>query len=256
MSVIHIFDIDGTLTPPKKPMDQQFAEMFGLWASKNQFCLVTGGTLDDIKSQIPRDILAKICFVFACSGNAVYSYQSDSTELELEYANDFVESQELLDFLNFELKYSNWGTKFGNHIERRQGAINFSVVGRNADDEWRQKYYEFDKHDGERRRIATAINERFPLYWADIGGMISIDITMRGQDKRQILDYLDLSNGSVKFYGDKISYGNDKPLADEIEKRKCGTSYEVTGYNDLIELLGLKYTTSNAVNSVVDSQDL
>ena len=249
MGVIHIFDIDGTLTLPKKPMGQQFAEMFGLWTVNNQFCVVTGGTLDDIKSQISSDILIKTSFIFACSGNAVYSYKQDITEPELVYTNDFQETQELLDFLNFELKYSNWGAKFGNHIERRQGAINFSVIGRNADDEWRQKYHEFDKHDGERRRIATAINERFPLYWADIGGMISIDITMRGKDKRQILDYLDLSNSSVKFYGDKISYGNDKPLADEIEKRKCGTSYEVTGYNDLVELLGLKRPTSNEVSS-------
>lgn len=255
MSIIHIFDIDGTLTPPKKPMDPAFAKAFKEWAKYKTFCLVTGGTFEDVSSQIPYDILSLSQIIFTCSGNATYGFVSNSFDEPknpiLTSYNEFEETQELLDFLNFELKYSNWGAKFGNHIERRQGAINFSVIGRNANDEWRQKYYEFDKHDGERRRIATAINERFPLYWADIGGMISIDITMRGKDKRQILDwlkYLDLANSSVKFYGDKVSYGNDKPLADEIEKRKCGTSYEVTGYNDLIELLELKYP--------VDSQDL
>ena len=79
---------------------------------------------------------------------------------------------------------------------------NFSVVGRNANQEERKQYYYYDCKTKEREQIAKAFNEKFPKLQADVGGETGIDIFEKGCNKAQILN--EFSNTDrIKFYGDR-----------------------------------------------------
>ena len=57
MSKVYIFDVDGTLTPSRRPMTDDFENFFFKWATRNTFYLVSGSDLDKIKEQVPDYIL-------------------------------------------------------------------------------------------------------------------------------------------------------------------------------------------------------
>ena len=110
--------------------------------------------------------------------------------------------------------------------------INFSVVGRNANDQQRLEYFEWDNINGERKKIVKELNKKHPDLTAVIGGMISIDIYPKGWDKAQIInDFTEYD--SVHFFGDRIEdNGNDHTLALVIKIGKRGDAQQVTDWKD------------------------
>lgn len=237
METMYLFDVDGTLTPPRLKMDGEFASLFEEWVADKTFCLVSGSDIKKIEEQIPLSILAKAKLVFACAGNDVYDYESgEGVSIS---KREFLDSQKLIDYLLFELKYSNWpGKKFGNNFEYRTGLLNFSILGRESDKQNRDAYESWDIIDGERSRIANYINERFPEYEASKGGQISVDITQKGCNKSRVLDFLDTSKYEIRFFGDKIGFGgNDYVLARRIVDTKVGFPTSVDSWKDVQKLL-------------------
>ena len=73
MSKVYIFDVDGTLTPSRRPMTRSFDDFFFKWANRNTFYLVSGSDLDKIKEQVPWYILERAKGVFTCGGNKFYT---------------------------------------------------------------------------------------------------------------------------------------------------------------------------------------
>ena len=52
MNKIFIFDVDGTLTPSRLPMDEKFQEFFKEWVKKNTFYLVTTSDIAKLQEQM------------------------------------------------------------------------------------------------------------------------------------------------------------------------------------------------------------
>lgn len=235
----YLFDMDGTLTPKRQPMTEEFTKNFLEWAKTHDFSIVSGSDFAKIKEQIPNEILEQCDFIFACAGNHTIQILFDGNlEENISEIESSKQTETLINFLKFEANYSNWpGRKFNINIEKRHGVINFSTVGREAPTPIRNQYEEWDNHDGERKRICSYINERFSDFEASIGGQISIDIVLRGKDKRQVLDYLPLSTHCISFYGDKVNGGNDEALAKRIEELGCGFSYNVDSPEHLSSFL-------------------
>ena len=50
--MIYIFDVDGTLTPPSKPMEKDFQNFFIEWAGYNNFVVVSGSHYKTIERQL------------------------------------------------------------------------------------------------------------------------------------------------------------------------------------------------------------
>jgi phosphomannomutase len=120
----------------------------------------------------------------------------------------------------------------------RTGMINFSVVGRNANEVQRQQYYEWDSRNKERHQIVEDINRLYPAVHASIGGQISIDIIPRGNDKSQVAKILNKEYEFIHFFGDRMAYGgNDYPLALTIDLGKMGWNYPVESWQETWERL-------------------
>ena len=65
--MIYIFDVDGTLTPSRGRMNDEFAEFFDKFVSDHECYLITGSDRDKTLEQIPKEILkeynSKVPFV-------------------------------------------------------------------------------------------------------------------------------------------------------------------------------------------------
>jgi phosphomannomutase len=241
MERLYLFDIDGTLTPPRQKMDEGFAEFFLPFAKENAVYLVTGSDIKKVKEQIDQRILMMCRGIFACSGN---EFWKDGEKI---YEQEFYPSHQLVTFLEQCVKDSKFPIKTGCHIEHRPGMVNFSVVGRNADITQRAKYREWDERKQERRAIAYTIlveRERFGDVDVSIGGEVSIDIYPRGKDKSQAVKTIrQLHEGlPVVFMGDKMgSDGNDYPAVVALEDGD--TACEVENWQ-MTKLLIEKYWES------------
>lgn len=233
---IYLFDIDGTLTPARKVMENNFHNFFSTWIKTHRTFLVGGSDYEKIKEQVPSDIINECSGVFSCMGNMFHIMD------ELIYKKENQLPNECLEFLQKKLNETKYNDLGKLHFEFRTGTVNFSVVGRDVSYDNRLKYYQWDKIHNERKSIADEFNKTFSSigYEAKIGGQISLDIQKIGHDKSQVIDYLKskFTNVEFEFYGDKtFEGGNDYDLAQKIIKDKVGKYYQVSDPNECMSLL-------------------
>lgn len=240
MNKVYIFDVDGTLTPSRRKMTEDFARFFDEWSKENTFYLVSGSDIDKIREQIPIAYLDRAEGVFCCGGNKFYK------DGELIYENKFKPPETLLTYLGELIRFSETPVQSTNHREDRGAMLNFSVVGRDCTLEERQQYFEWDNKVGERKDIAEYIKRTWTQLDAVIGGQISIDIAPIGNDKSQVIGKIKeyQPDKNYIFVGDRtMEGGNDYPLAkvmDEMEDcdwYQAGEPSAEDGYKKTEEIL-------------------
>jgi len=225
-----MFDIDGTITPSRLPINQDFEAFFKNWISNKKIYLVTGSDKEKTIEQIGEDIWKSVTKVYQSCGNQIWQ---NGTLLK---ESDFFLNNKMKTKLDSFLASSNWLEKFGNHIEQRVGLVNFSIIGRNCSQEKREEYYKWDKINHERFEICRELMDQFSEIEASIGGQISIDIYKKGRNKAQVLDDID---GEVYFFGDKMDPGgNDYPIAERlIQDNRKHTLFKVKNPQETWEIL-------------------
>lgn len=233
----YIFDIDGTLTPSRLPIDIDFESFFLEWMKDKDVIFVTGSDKDKTIEQVGEKIWTRAKRVYQSCGNAVYEGG------KLIDWKKFDAPKDLIHMLYKFLKASDWQDQHGKHIEERIGLLNYSTVGRNCDQSSRNAYHQWDSISGERRMLCKMIEEEWPDLEATVGGQISIDIYPKGKNKAQVLGDI---IGPITFFGDKCQPGgNDFPIVDrlhhlnETTKLAC-TIHEVTDYKDTWDILKRK----------------
>ena len=230
--MIYIFDIDGTLTPSRNPIDQEFKQDFLNFCKHQKVWLVTGSDKDKSVEQLGEDTWLAADRVYQCCGNQLW------VGGDLVRQTEWSGPEYLDTMLNMFLEKSLYPNRHGNHIEKRIGMVNFSVVGRNCTQEQRNDYFAWDNINKEREAFAKELIERFPWLDATIGGEISIDIYERGADKGQILD--DLNGDNFTFFGDNlIPGGNDYAIQEAAiaKKLKGNEFYNVESWKETRNLL-------------------
>ena len=236
MKTKFIFDVDGTLTPSRGIIDLEFKAFFNSFCLMNDVYLVTGSDKPKTVEQI-SELTYNLCKrVYQCSGSDVWEGKVNVSK------SSWILPIDTRHWLENVLEDSNFSIRTGNHIEHRTGMVNFSIVGRNANMEDRAKYVAYEESNNERLDIARNFNNFFPALEATVGGDTGIDIGPRGSDKSQILkDFKE--DDTIHFYGDAIfENGNDKPLADALEKQQLGFSHRVNSWEHTWEKLREHFT--------------
>jgi len=196
-----IFDVDGTLTDSRKSIDKKFKDFMLDFTRMHTCYICTGSDRQKTTEQIGEDLTNQFTLAFHCSGNLVYEQNTE------KFKNDWKLSSEETWFLKEKISKSNYIEKTGNHLEERVGTANFSIVGRNATHEQRQRYVKWDTRNNERMAIANEFNEYYGYKsQAVVGGEISIDIFKKGCDKSQIKKYID---GETIYFGDRCYLGGN-----------------------------------------------
>tara|TARA_B100001029_G_C14879903_1_gene349346 strand:- start:6 stop:752 length:747 start_codon:yes stop_codon:yes gene_type:complete len=239
---IFLFDVDGTLTPPKQKAIPEFIDQFSKWAEDREVYLVSGGSFTRLCDQLGIDVINMMTAIFPCMGNACYKNKPDEDNAWIKvYEKNFIPPPLLEKKLESIVEKSEYPVKTGRHYENRVGMINFSVVGRNANSMQRIKYAEYDAEFKERENIIKKLRKSYSTIDFVIGGAVSIDIFPKGNDKSQIIKsyFKPLPrNSKITFVGDRIKApGNDYALAKVISRYKNGNVHEVESWEDTAELL-------------------
>ena len=227
----YIFDVDGTLTPSRCKIEPEFIPFFLEFTKTRDVYLVTGSDKQKTIEQITPEIYNSCKRVYNCSGSDVYEQDKNV------YRDEWELPEEVGRFLQDELDFSQFPIRNGNHIERRPGGVNFSILGRDSDPMLgRKEYITWDKIHSERRFIALRILDMFPDLEVQIGGQTGLDISPLGKNKSQILR--DFSkDDEIYFYGDMIYQGgNDYDLAQTILEMQ-GKVHKVDSWKDTWKLI-------------------
>ena len=219
----YVLDVDGTLTPSRGKIDHDFAAFFYRFCLNNTVYLVTGSDYEKTLEQLGEDICHAVAGCYNCSGNVLY------VQGEEVYRDFFLLNDDERAALKNELYASGFPIRTGNHIEERNGAVNFSIVGRNANAIERQQYIEWDNALNERAEIAKRLNKAFDRLQCVVGGETGIDIFAKGKDKAQIAEYV----RPFVFFGDRCEVGGN----DHSIFMKADNAYYVHDWEETYRLL-------------------
>ena len=205
-----LFDVDGTLTVPMKPIDPEFRDFLQLLRKDYLIGVVGGSNIEKITYQLGENVLNEYDYVFPENGLIAYK---DGKLIGKTNIYDVIDKDKLSIFLEFVQEYIdniNLPVKRSKHIEVRTGMINISPIGRDCTYEERIEFNEYDKIHNIRKNMISVLNEKFPdlnLIHV-IGGMISFDSYPKGWDKTFCLNYIKDVN-VIYFFGDKTEYGGN-----------------------------------------------
>ena len=208
-----LFDVDGTLTPSRDKIDENFSHWLLDFFTRNDCYIITGSDYEKTVEQIGDELCRAAVKCYNCAGNSVW------VKGENVYNREIGVPEKLQTLFDMFLDESAFPIRTGGHIEVRPGLINFSVLGRNATREQRAEYVQWDKNTGERELMAQMISESDFFYDVRVAGETGLDIVEYGFGKEQIIKDFDTDSHHIHFFGDKMEEGgNDYELARKVKE--------------------------------------
>jgi phosphomannomutase len=237
--VLCLFDVDGTLTEPRKVVSPETTAFLAALREKIAVGVVGGSDLPKQKEQLgDSPNLFDWCF----SENGLLAYK-DGAQIDQTSLVGHLGEENLKRIVNWVLNYfSNLDLpqKRGTFIEFRQGMLNVSPIGRNCSREERNEFEKFDLANDIRKTMVTKMREEFAdlNMTYSIGGQISFDVFPTGWDKTYCLKYLPEADfDEIHFFGDKtFEGGNDYEIF--THPRTIGHAIEDADPMTTLKILG------------------
>ena len=229
MMTTFLFDIDGTLTDPRRTIVPEFKQFMFNFIKNNNCVVVTGSDRPKTVEQIGEDLTNSFARVYHCSGNHVFEGDKEV------YKSDWRLSDAQETFLQTILHTFDYPEMTGNHIEHRTGTANFSIVGRNANWDQRARYAEWESKNKGRDFIAESYNNAFSDSVAQVAGETSIDIYKKGCDKSQAVKE---QKGTTIYFGDHCYPGGN----DFTASQEATVYHQISeGYKETWKILKNQY---------------
>ncbi|KAL3829642.1 hypothetical protein ACJIZ3_018444 [Penstemon smallii] len=230
--LIALFDVDGTLTAPRKVATPKILEFMQELRKVVTVGIVGGSDLVKISEQLGKSVINDYDYVFSENGLVAHK---DGLLIGTQSLKSFLGEEKLREFINFTLHYIadlDIPVKRGTFIEFRSGMLNVSPIGRNCSQEERDEFEKYDKLHNIRPKMVSVLCEKFSHFnlTFSIGGQISFDVFPRGWDKTYCLKYLDEFN-EIHFFGDKTYKGGNDFEIYESERTK---GHAVTSPEDTV----------------------
>ncbi|KAL0905392.1 hypothetical protein M5K25_023809 [Dendrobium thyrsiflorum] len=242
--LIVLFDVDGTLTAPRKAITLKMLEFMQDLRKVVTVGVVGGSDLVKISEQLGKSVINDYDYVFAENGLVAYK---NGELIGKQNFKSFLGEEKLKEFINFTLHYIadlDIPIKRGTFIEFRSGMLNVSPIGRNCSQEERDEFEKYDKVHNIRSKMVSVLREKFKHLnlTFSIGGQISFDVFPQGWDKTYCLRYLE-DFPEIHFFGDKTyKGGNDF----EIYESERTVGHTVTSPEDTAEQCKLHFLAKQA----------
>eukprot|EP00775_Hariotina_reticulata_P005328 gene5328-5564_t len=209
--VLALFDVDGTLTVPRKVASQQTLDFLQELRKHIKVGIVGGSDLVKIQEQLGDNVLTAYDYVFSENGLVAHK---EGKQLAVQSLKRFLGEDKLKKFINFVLHYIadlDIPIKRGTFIEFRNGMLNVSPIGRNCSQEERDAFEVYDKEANIRPKMVEVLKKEFADYnlTYSIGGQISFDVFPKGWDKTYCLRFVDEDFDDIHFFGDKTFQGGN-----------------------------------------------
>jgi HAD superfamily hydrolase (TIGR01484 family) len=270
MKTALVFDIDNTLTPPRRPLERKMSEV--LTSLEVPFFLVAGSDLPLIQDQFIKPFydygFRKEFDAFLCNGATRYRCNlADIISIDTVRDFDFCSYLEkdnmelMISVIKNTLKMSEFQLPppmvvLGKQIIFRHSMVNVAPIGRPegqlSTEAYRNRdaFVEYDNETGYRRKMMAHLNEQLISLRNEkklsitLGGQTSFDIMIEGNDKSYAIDTL-LNEGFEKlfFIGDALfEGGNDEAILHYINNwpkdKHCPVqAFQVQDWKDTIRLL-------------------
>jgi len=267
MSNVILFDMDGTLTPSRKKVDDKVIYMLYLLNhNKNirKVGIITGSGYNYIEDQMEKfldllisDLDPEKFILLPCNGTQSYEFFeeghfgiSSSVSMRAKLGDKAFELLiKQLVYLQHSLTTAFPDLPVSGHfVSNRGSTINWSPVGRDAPSDLRRKFVKYDKEKGVRsaakRMIEDSLKTQHELLpdfgglasgiTVALGGETSLDIYPDGWDKTFPLDRF--KDDKVWFIGDKCQEnGNDKAIYDRFVE--FGRAFETSGPEETVSIV-------------------
>lgn len=242
--VLALFDVDGTLTEPRKVVSPETLAFLAALREKIAIGVVGGSDLVKQKEQLgDSPNLFDWCF----AENGLLAHKDGAVIGQTSLVTHLGEDN-LKRVINWVLAYFSTldiPVKRGTFVEFRQGMLNVSPIGRNCSREERNEFEKFDLAN----KIRETMVEKMKVEFADlkltysIGGQISFDVFPQGWDKTFCLKYLPEADfDEIHFFGDKTFVGgNDYEIftAERTKGHSIDDANPMTTLKKLSELFGI-----------------
>ena len=232
---IFVFDMDGTLTPARLPMTDDFARRFMPFLENHPCFVATGSDTVKVAEQVPEKVRRAFTGLYCSMGNELWA------KGKMVYRKDFELEPEFLRRLEDYRKNTRYPyALYGNYLEKRVGMVNFSVLGRDCPYDERERYNAWDAQAGERQKIRQEMSAAFPQYELTLGGNISLDIVRHGFGKEQIADDLRARYPAahICFFGDRtFKGGNDFALANRLNAMENTQVVQIENPDGVLDFL-------------------
>ncbi|MBS3903556.1 MAG: HAD-IIB family hydrolase [Anaplasmataceae bacterium] len=218
-----VFDLDGTLTVSKSPLDEEMAGLLKELLKKKKVAIISGGFFPQHQKQVIPFIgndeeILKNLFLFPATSTVFVRYENSNWNKVYENVMSSEEKEKIyqaFDKVFQELNYQKPSRLYGVDIEDRGTQISFSPLGQHAPVELKEAWR--FKNDSLRQKIRNRLAELLPQFEVRNGGITTIDITHQGIDKaygvRKIEEHLHVPIDSMVFVGDALEEGgNDEAV--------------------------------------------
>lgn len=211
------FDLDGTLTESKQPMDAEMAALLGQLLDRWKVAIISGGAFPQFERQLPAlncspAQLARL-FFFPTTGTRFFRH-ADGEWMQM-YADELTDDERNRIKTAFVKAYADCDyhdpeTVYGEVIEDRGTQITFSALGQEAPLELKKQW----KATQDRRpEIVHALEKYLPDFEIKMPGVTSIDVTRKGIDKAygiaKIEEHLGIRPAEIVFVGDALYEGGN-----------------------------------------------
>ena len=246
MKKICLMDMDGTLTLPRKKMENNTLKELVNLKNKFKFGIVSGSDFDYIQEQCGELLNSSELEleIFPCNGTKKYIKEngiwrcSFSVDMKKEIGDEnFHEIMFCLINLQSSLyryAYNKLIPLNGTFIQYRDSMINWCIPGRGSKDRDRELFKELDeKYSLRKSMIEKLRSSNFDYLNFALGGSTSIDIYPNGWNKTFCLQHLN-EKENIFFIGDKCKEGgNDFHIFESLKPN----SFEVKNPQETIKIL-------------------
>ena len=235
---IVLFDMDGTLTPPRMEFDRLLLNPLRTLSEHTQIGILTGSDIDYVNQQmryvLNHSELVYCMHLLPCNGTKWYPpprNMDDSYHLRHDVSMRETLGEErfrnLISIL-IDLQSHAAGLSIplaGEFVQYRGSMINWCPIGRSATRKDREKFITYDSKSNFRWNYLKRLERKLSLVGLDkditcaLGGDTSFDIYPTGWDKTYALKHFE--DMEVWFVGDRCQEGgNDKQIFDALQSQE------------------------------------
>lgn len=225
-----VFDLDGTLADSKSPLDNEMSDLLIKLLEKKKVAVISGGMFSQFEKQFLSNLpigtnLLKNLFLLPTTGTRLYAWKDSGIEKNSStlsagwhegYSQNISPEDRKNIIKNIEEVWTETGYElpekiYGERIEDRESQITFSALGQAAPLELKK---EWDKDKKKRQTIVGLLKDRIPHFDVSMGGLTSVDVTIKGVNKAygigKLKDFLNIPIENMLFIGDEVvPDGND-----------------------------------------------
>ena len=214
MKKVILLDMDGTITPPRKPIEtEMIVQLDSMIADGFELGIVSGSHIGYMDEQLgPWDNWQKDCKMvhkFPVNGTQGLDMRNEYSEFEWDWLIHDIEAADHRMRLSLGGQYIRVPEEI---IEYRGSAINWCPIGRDASDKMRKRFVGLDHAFDLRLNFLNQMKCR-PMFHSKtvikLGGQTSFDIYPAGWDKSYVFKNFE-GFERIYFIGDKCEpMGND-----------------------------------------------